>query len=53
MLAIFAILSDIPAYIAELLSTITGGDFSSVSNITGDIINFVMELAEKVAGFIG
>ena len=48
MLSIFAILSDIPLYIAEFISKITGADMSGFINGFNDIYAKIIEFAEQL-----
>ena len=48
MLSIFALLSDIPLYIAELISKITGADMSGFVNGFSEIFAKAVELAEQI-----
>lgn len=50
MLAIFAVLSDIPAYIAAAISQLTGADTSGFLNIFNDAFAKVIEIAEMILG---
>lgn len=50
MLAIIAILSDIPAYIAAAVSQLTGADISEVTGIFNDGFAKVIEIAETLLG---
>ena len=47
MLSIFAFLSDIPAYIAGLISALTGADASVITDGFNKLIAQVFELADK------
>lgn len=49
-MAIIAILSDIPMYIAQIISEITGADTSAFVNIFSDGFAKIIELAEKLLG---
>ena len=48
MLGIIAILSDIPAYIAEILSKITGNDMSAVLDVFNFGIRDIIEAIEQI-----
>ncbi len=48
MLSIFAILSDIPLYIAEFISKITGADMSGFVNGFNGIFEKIIEFAEQL-----
>ena len=48
MLSILAILSDIPLYIAELISKITGADISGFVDSFSDIFAKAIEFAEQL-----
>lgn len=48
MLAIIAILSDIPTFILSLIEQISGKDMSSVSTMIGDIFSAVIDLVGKI-----
>ena len=50
MLAIFAVLSDIPAYIAAAISQLTGADTSEFLNNFSDGFAKVIEIAETILG---
>ena len=47
MLSIFAILSDIPYYIAELISKLTGADMSVVTDGFSKLIAKIFEVIDK------
>lgn len=48
MLAIIAILSDIPTFVLSLVEQITGKDMTSVSTMIGDIFSTVIDLVGKI-----
>ena len=48
MLAIIALLSDIPAYIAEIVSKVTGADTSAILDIFNFGIRDIFEAIEKI-----
>lgn len=48
MMAIIAMLSDIPMYIAQMISEITGADTSEFINAFNGIYAKVIELAESI-----
>ena len=50
MLGIIAILSDIPAYIAAVISQLTGADTSDFLNIFNDVFAKITEIAETLLG---
>ena len=50
MMAIIAILSDIPYYVAELVSKITGADTSAFLGAFSDGFAKIIELAETILG---
>ena len=50
MLAVFAMLSDIPAYIAAFVSQLTGADMSGFVNFFNDGIAKVFEIVETLIG---
>ncbi len=50
MLGIFAILSDIPAYIAAAISELTGADTTEFVNFFNEGIAKVFELFETILG---
>ena len=50
MMAIIAILSDIPYYVAELVSKLTGADTSAFLDAFSDGFAKIIELAEKLLG---
>ena len=47
MLSIFAILSDIPYYIAELISKLTGADTSAITDGFSKLISQFFEIIDK------
>ena len=47
MLSIFAILSDIPYYIAELISKLTGADTSVITDGFSKLISQFFEIIDK------
>ncbi len=47
MLSIFAILSDIPYYIAELISKVTGADTSAITDGFSKLIAQFFEVIDK------
>lgn len=50
MMAIIAMLSDIPMYIAQIISKITGADTSAITDVFGDAFAKIIELAETFLG---
>ena len=50
MMAIIAILSDIPLYIAQMISEITGADTSEFINVFSDVYAKIIEFAESILG---
>lgn len=50
MMAIIAILSDIPMYVAEIISKLTGADTSAFVGAFSDGFAKIIELAEKLLG---
>ncbi len=48
MMAIIAILSDIPMYIAQMISEITGADTSEFISAFSDVYTKIIELAENI-----
>ncbi len=50
MMAIIAILSDIPMYIAQIISEITGTDTSEFINVFSDMYAKIIEFAENILG---
>lgn len=48
MMAIIAILSDIPMYIAQIISGITGADTSEFINAFSDVYAEIIEFAENI-----
>lgn len=44
MLAIFAMLSDIPLYVLSFVEQLTGKDMSYVSKLLSDVFSSVLEL---------
>ena len=48
MLGIIAILSDIPAYIAEIISKITGSDTSAILDVINFGIRDIFEAIEQI-----
>ncbi len=48
MLSIFAILSDIPYYIADLISKLTGADTSVITDGFSKIIALIFEVTDKI-----
>lgn len=49
MLSIFAFLSDIPYYIAQLISDITGADTSALTDGFSKLIASLFEVINKIA----
>ena len=49
-MAIIAILSDIPMYIAEIISKLTGADMSTFVGAFSDGFAKMIELSEKLLG---
>ncbi len=47
MLAILAMLSDIPTFVLSLIEQITGKDMASVSTMIGDIFSAVIDFVGK------
>ncbi len=47
-MSIIAILSDIPYYVSELISKITGADMSEFLNSFSDIFAKIIEFAEQL-----
>ena len=50
MMAIIAMLSDIPYYIAEIISKLTGADTSAFLGVFSDGFAKVIELVENLLG---
>lgn len=50
MIAVIAMLSDIPYYIAEIISKLTGADASAFLDAFSNIFSKVIELAGKLLG---
>lgn len=48
MLAILAMLSDIPTYVLTFVEQITGKDMTAVSTMLGDIFSSVIDLFSKL-----
>lgn len=48
MLAILAMLSDIPTFVLSLIEQVTGKDMTAVSTMIGDIFSAVIELVGKI-----
>lgn len=48
MLSIFAILSDIPFYIAEIISKVTGADTSAFLDFVSNFYSEIMEAVNVV-----
>ncbi|MBR6786202.1 MAG: hypothetical protein IKM25_08145 [Clostridia bacterium] len=48
MLAILAMLSDIPTFVLSLIEQITGKDMASVSTMIGDIFSAVIDFVGKI-----
>ncbi len=48
MLAILAMLSDIPTFVLSLVEQFTGKDMASVSTMIGDIFSAVIDFVSKV-----
>lgn len=48
MLAILAMLSDIPTYVLTLVEQITGKDMTAISTMIGDIFSAVIDLVSKI-----
>lgn len=48
MMAFIVILSDIPMYIAQIISKITGTDTSAMINAFSDVYTTIIEFAEKI-----
>lgn len=48
MLSIFAILSDLPYYFAELISKLTGADMSAVTDGFSKLIAQIFEVIDKI-----
>lgn len=48
MLAILAMLSDIPTYVLSFVEQITGKDMSAVSTMISDIFSAILDLAAKI-----
>ena len=53
MLGIIAVLSDIPAYIAEIISKVTGNDMSAVLDVFNFGIRDIIEAIEQIFTIIG
>ena len=53
MLAIIAMLSDIPAYIADILTKVTGTDMSAYLTAINQALANVVEAVEQLVGQIG
>ena len=49
-MAIIAMLSDIPMYVAQLISKLTGMDTSAITDIFSDAFAKVIELVETLLG---
>jgi len=49
MLSIFAFFSDIPYYIAELVSKLTGADTSAITDGFSKLIAQLFEVIDKIA----
>lgn len=47
MLAILAMLSDIPTYVLAFVEQLTGKDMASVSTMIGDIFSAVIDFISK------
>ncbi|MBO5230020.1 MAG: hypothetical protein J6B52_01215 [Clostridia bacterium] len=52
-MAFIAILSDIPLYLATLISELTGADMSGFIDMANGGFAAIIEAFEKLAGFIG
>ncbi len=50
MMTIIAFLSDIPMYIAQMISEITGADRSAFVDVFSDVFAKIIEFAEKLLG---
>ena len=50
MIAIIAMLSDIPMYVAQIISKLTGMDASGITDLFSDAFAKIIELAETVLG---
>lgn len=48
MMSIIVILSDIPMYIAQIISKITGEDTSVLISAISDVYSKIVELAETI-----
>ena len=48
MLAILAVLSDIPTYVLSLVEQLTGKDMASVSTMIGDIFSAVIDFVSII-----
>lgn len=48
MLAILAMLSDIPTYVLSFVEQITGKDMGAVSTMIGDIFSAILDFAAKI-----
>lgn len=48
MLAILAMLSDIPTYVLSFVEQITGKDMGAVSTMLSDIFSAVLDFAAKI-----
>lgn len=48
MLAILAMLSDIPTFVLSLVEQFTGKDMASVSTMIGDIFSAVIDFVSKI-----
>ena len=48
MLAILAILSDIPTYVLSLVEQLSGKDMTSVGTMIGDIFSAVIDFVSKI-----
>ncbi len=53
MLGIIAILSDIPAYIAEIVSKLTNYDASAILDVVNFGIRDIIESIEQIFAIIG
>lgn len=48
MLSIFAFLSDIPAYVANFISELTGADTSAITDVFSKLIAQLFEIIDKI-----
>ena len=53
MFAVLAMLSDIPAYLAALISELTGADMTGFVDFFNSNFSKIIEAAEQILGQIG